>query len=210
MAFGCPECHAPLPQLPCSRGWGGYEAADAAGSRSPQRSPAVQEAISAARSTGRAAWYEAPHADQWAGPSRHHLAKRRDYLDATLSRLRGPVTALAGWPSTLAAATGSISDCWRLGRGSRRHRLQPAAPDQGGATGARRGAACRGRDQPPGADESVDLIFFDHVIEHIDDDAGALREVRRLRPAGICILGTPNEGVRSRAWRIDFSQGCVP
>jgi ubiquinone/menaquinone biosynthesis C-methylase UbiE len=47
----------------------------------------------------------------------------------------------------------------------------------------------------PAADESADLIFFNHVIEHVPDDVAALREVARLlAPGGVCVLGTPNEG----------------
>ena len=87
LALRCPECHAPLPQLPCCEKLVRLRGGEAGGIPILLSDPAaVQEAISAARSTGRAAWYEAPHADQWAGPYRHRLAKRRVYLDATLSR----------------------------------------------------------------------------------------------------------------------------
>ena len=41
-----------------------------------------------------------------------------------------------------------------------------------------------------------DIIFFNHVIEHIADDTKALETVFRvLKPDGLLILGTPNEGV---------------
>lgn len=44
----------------------------------------------------------------------------------------------------------------------------------------------------PGA---VDLVLCNHVIEHIADDFGMLRELRRiLKRDGLLILGTPNEG----------------
>lgn len=49
----------------------------------------------------------------------------------------------------------------------------------------------------PAPDDFFDVIFFNHVIEHIVDDLGALREVRRiLSPRGLLILGAPNEGCR--------------
>ncbi|KAA3646353.1 MAG: class I SAM-dependent methyltransferase [Chloroflexi bacterium] len=41
-----------------------------------------------------------------------------------------------------------------------------------------------------------DIIFFNHVLEHISEDSLALREIFRiLKPGGLLILGTPNEGV---------------
>jgi len=40
------------------------------------------------------------------------------------------------------------------------------------------------------------LIFFNHVIEHIREDKKAIETVYRiLKPGGLLILGTPNEGV---------------
>ena len=40
-----------------------------------------------------------------------------------------------------------------------------------------------------------DVVFLNHVLEHVPDDEGALRSVRRvLRPGGLLILGVPNEG----------------
>lgn len=43
------------------------------------------------------------------------------------------------------------------------------------------------------ADDSVDLIYSFHALEHIDDPAKALDEMRRvLRPGGWYCIGTPN------------------
>ena len=43
------------------------------------------------------------------------------------------------------------------------------------------------------ADASFDLVYSFHALEHIPDDAAALREMARvLRPAGIACIGTPN------------------
>lgn len=45
----------------------------------------------------------------------------------------------------------------------------------------------------PLADGSVDTIFYHHVIEHVDDPAGSLRELARvLRRDGLLYVGTPN------------------
>ena len=47
----------------------------------------------------------------------------------------------------------------------------------------------------PTKSESFDIIFFNHVIEHIPDDNLALLEIyRALKHDGLLILGTPNEG----------------
>lgn len=44
----------------------------------------------------------------------------------------------------------------------------------------------------PMADETYDVIIANHVLEHIDDDRQALRELHRiLRPSGIALLTVP-------------------
>lgn len=44
----------------------------------------------------------------------------------------------------------------------------------------------------PLPDASVDAVIANHVLEHVDDDIVALREVRRvLRPDGVAILSVP-------------------
>ncbi len=44
----------------------------------------------------------------------------------------------------------------------------------------------------PFADHSFDLVCLFDVLEHLDDDCGALREVRRvLRPGGLCFASVP-------------------
>jgi SAM-dependent methyltransferase len=47
----------------------------------------------------------------------------------------------------------------------------------------------------PFADGTFDLILCNHVIEHIPDDVGALRELARiLKSDGLLLIGVPNEG----------------
>jgi SAM-dependent methyltransferase len=205
LAIRCPKCHARLPALP-SCATCGFVAGDADGIPVLVRDTSkIEAAIAEARAAGREAWYEAPQADQWTGPYRHHVAKRRAYLDAALRRhvpRRGggrPIVALdlgcgdgehLRWLGTWAGdVTGSDYNALRLVRA---HRRAPNADLM--LSDVTNHAA---------ADASVDLAFFNHVIEHVPNDLAALGEVRRmLRPGGICILGTPNEG--AAWWRLAY------
>ncbi len=46
--------------------------------------------------------------------------------------------------------------------------------------------------------DSVDVVLCSHVLEHVPDDAAALRELRRvLRPGGWGVLQTPVNGPRT-------------
>ncbi len=46
--------------------------------------------------------------------------------------------------------------------------------------------------QIPFDDNSIDIIFCNHVLEHVDDDLKALNEIRRvLKPGGWAILQVP-------------------
>jgi SAM-dependent methyltransferase len=50
----------------------------------------------------------------------------------------------------------------------------------------------------PYADGSFDAVLCNHVLEHVDDDRLAMREIRRvLRPGGWAILMTPIDGTRA-------------
>ena len=58
-------------------------------------------------------------------------------------------------------------------------------------------------DDLPITDRSIDLVFCNHVVEHIPDDVGALVELARvLAPGGTLVLGVPNEG--AAAWRFAY------
>ena len=47
----------------------------------------------------------------------------------------------------------------------------------------------------PARDDYFDIVFFNHVLEHIRDDAKALATISRiLKPRGLLVLGVPNEG----------------
>jgi SAM-dependent methyltransferase len=54
----------------------------------------------------------------------------------------------------------------------------------------------------PFADESVDFVIANHVLEHVSDDVLALREIGRvLAPAGIAILQTPYSRTLRHTWQ---------
>ncbi len=53
----------------------------------------------------------------------------------------------------------------------------------------------------PFADQSVDLLIANHVLEHVDDDLQALAEIRRvLKVGGHAILQTPYARLVHRTW----------
>lgn len=156
---------------------------------------AVARTIAKAKAEGRADWYEGAHADQLGGPYRHHLRRRRAYLDGVLGRFvknaKRPLRALdmgCGDGIHLAWLAGYADQVW--GSDYNLLRLTRAAK-----------TAEAGRlfladvTNYPARDGVFDIVFFNHVIEHIPDDRAALAEARRiLKDDGILILGTPNEG----------------
>lgn len=53
------------------------------------------------------------------------------------------------------------------------------------------------------ATSKYDVVLLNQVIEHVDDDAGLLRKIRGvLRPGGMLILGTTNEGCFLQRWSL--------
>jgi SAM-dependent methyltransferase len=194
--FLCPECHSPLEETGNCQVCG-FLVAEVDGIPLLVRNrTAVDAAIEAAKSAGRTAWYEAPQAAQWLGPFRHHLRKRRAYVDGVVSAFAKaaarPLTALdigcgdgmhLAWLHGYAAELyGSDYNVTRLLRA--RDLNQARCVFMADITNY------------PARDDFFDVIFFNHVLEHIHDDVAALAEVYRiLKPGGLLVLGTPNEGV---------------
>lgn len=168
----------------------------------------IEAQIEAARAAGRSQWYDVEQPEEFVGVWRHALRKRRAYLDGVLAKFMAerngaPVVALdmgcgdgahlkwlAGYSKQV---YGSDYNLLRLERASAR-------------------VAARGTSERifmadvtdyPARDDSFDLIFFNHVLEHIPDDRRALAEVRRiLKPGGLLMLGVPNEG--AWFWRLSY------
>jgi SAM-dependent methyltransferase len=143
------------------------------------------------------AWYETEQPPEQASPWRHHLRKRRLYVRGVLKRelARRGVQRV---PRLLDLGCGDGNHLGWLGAfaekvyGSDYNLVRLA-----------RARACNANVTLllgdildfPVADNAFDIVFFNHVIEHIPDDVAALRTVMRvLAPGGILVLGTPNEG----------------
>lgn len=143
------------------------------------------------------AWYVLEQPPEAISPWRHHLRKRRRYVESVLQRelqarhqVQVPTLLDLGcgdgnnlvWLAAYAERLyGSDYNLVRISRA--RQRCPDAILFLGDIL------------DYPVRDACFDVIFFNHVIEHVSDDAGALQTVRRiLKPGGLLILGTPNEG----------------
>ena len=143
-------------------------------------------------------WYLREQHTEETSPWRHHLRRRREYVEALIEqhvRTRGvaPVETL------LDLGCGDGNHLMYL------HRFAPLVC--GSDYNLERLLRARHRfphltlfladilDYP--VHEGVfDIIFFNHVLEHIAEDTAALQTVFRiLKRNGLLILGVPNEGV---------------
>lgn len=195
--FRCPDCRAPLTLAP------GEEACKACGrsivrfGRVPVLLKAASEVarvVEEASSSERGHWYRESHHDQWEGPYRHHLLKRRAYLESVFRDVQKQTAC----ETLLELGCGDGEDFdWLssffpkiVGIDYNALRLERAAT---------RGIACQvalgdALDLPL-FDESMDMVYMNHVLEHIERDTLAMKEVFRvLKVGGTLVLGVPNEG----------------
>lgn len=142
-------------------------------------------------------WYQDEQSPEETSPWRHHLRKRRLYVSGLLKRelaARGEEKASrlldlgCGDGNNLAWLGQFAHSLWgsdyNLIRLARAKKIMPEAE-----------TFLANILDYPAPDNTFDMIFFNHVIEHIPDDMAALKEIRRiLAPGGRLVLGAPNEG----------------
>lgn len=154
-------------------------------------------------------WYREEQSPEDLSPWRHHLKKRRKYVSDSIRREMqrrgrdrsvrlldlgcGDGTNLT-WLSNLTESLyGSDYNITRLIRALAR------MPDSTLFLGDIL--------DYPVVDNFFDVVYFNHVIEHIADDESALATAYRiLAPGGLLVLGTPNEG----SWWWQFAYRRAP
>lgn len=154
----------------------------------------IQDQINTSVLEGKEDWYEAPQNTIWVGPYRHHLKKRKEYVE-NLLKIKNEIQKI---DSLLDLGCGDgMNSIWL-----RAYTEHLYASDYN-IVRLRRAQKLNLIDELvladvvnyPAYDNSFDVIFFNHVLEHIHEDEKALAEVYRiLKPGGLCILGVPNEG----------------
>ena len=142
-------------------------------------------------------WYAAEQPPEEVSPWKHHLKKRREYIESviiTYLHEKGKTKAETlldlgcGDGNNLRFLSKYGNDVWgsdyNILRLLRAQRHNPTVPI----------FLADILDYPAG-DNFFELIFFNHVLEHIKEDKQALAAVLRiLKPKGLLILGVPNEG----------------
>jgi SAM-dependent methyltransferase len=164
----------------------------------------IEATIDEARRQGSESWYTKPQLDQWTGPYRHHVGKRKAWVEAVLAEYAAGRDG-AGLVGLDLGCGDGVNLRWLHAHFSRLYgsdynllRLLRAAKL---GIDVRLFMADIGN--YPAQGDSFDVIFLNHVLEHIPDDVGALREVRRiLKPGGLLILGIPNEG--AAFWQLAY------
>jgi SAM-dependent methyltransferase len=198
--FRCPACHAtPLlatsDVLACGACGGSFPSAG--GIPLLVANPGTHEEVMAQARAVNPDWYKAEQPPEAASPWRHHLKRRRLYVASVLARELGK------------RGRSRAAKLLDLGCGDGTNLLwlrEFAENLYGSDYNLVRLARARARSPDatlfladildyPAVDGCFDVVFFNHVIEHIPDDRVALATAYRiLAPGGLLVLGTPNEG----------------
>jgi SAM-dependent methyltransferase len=209
MLFRCPECHGPLDENDLGTETSCRCCGSAIGHVDGipllvRDRKLIEATIAEAKRAGAADWYTKPQLGQWTGPYRHHVEKRRRWVEGVLAEWRSRQHASSAVGLDLGCGDG-VNLRWLRSHfeqfyGSDYNLLRLMRARQLGVD-VRLFMADIGN--YPTEDDAFDIIFFNHVLEHIPDDAAALREVRRiLKPGGLLILGVPNEG--AAFWKLAY------
>lgn len=163
---------------------------------------ALESQVEAARLV-RPTWYLEEQPPEVASPWRHHVRKRRLFVERSIARhLHG--RRLDRVPRLLDLGCGDGNNLAWLAQFAEHSygsdynlvRLVRAQAQNPAAT-----IFAADILDFPSDDNLFDIVYFNHVIEHIPDDAGALATiVRILKPGGLLVLGTPNEGAWWWQW----------
>lgn len=164
---------------------------------------AIEDQIADASRSGRGAWYADPQDIHDTSPYRHHVRKRIAYVEQAIERW-APGTPERRVGADVGCGDG-VHHAWL-----KRHVGKLYASDYNIVRlrrAAERGIATSvflaDLTDYPAADGAFDVVFCNHVLEHVDDDARALAELRRiLAPDGVLVLGVPNEG--AAFWRLAY------
>ena len=157
---------------------------------------AHSESMAQARSN-KPGWYCEVQPDETVSPWRHHIRKRRQYIESAVARyLERKRIASVG--SLLDLGCGDGNHLGHMSQYGRRLFGTDYNIDRLLRARARfpSGTFFLGDTLDlPVKDEFFDLVFFHHVIEHIEYDEGALATIHRiLKKGGLLVLGAPNEG----------------
>ena len=151
-------------------------------------------------------WYEIEQPPEAASPWRHHLRKRRLYVETAITKYlwrtgKSSVNTLLD----MGCGEGNNLDYLRkycemlVGSDYNLLRLLRVQSREVEGVTLFLGDIL----DYPVKDDFFEIIFFNHVIEHIPSDTSALETAFRvLRPKGLLILGAPNEG--AGWWRMAY------
>ena len=153
-------------------------------------------------------WYVVEHPAEEESPWRHHLRKRRLFVESVLrnylnghdGRVADELLDLAcGDGQNLAFLSQFTSDLY----GCDYNPVRLARAESNRSTSVEPTLFLGDVLDMPVGDSSFEIVFFNHGLEHIAEDERALANLYRiLAPGGLLILGTPNEG--AWWWRLAY------